>query len=102
LSLALGVLHPDYLMLALTPRQLADWRALHNVEPIGEMGAYYRTGIETAVLANIYKKRTAKAFEPTDFMPTFAKPKPVMKATTPDEIRDVLNMIADGTRRIKG
>lgn len=66
-----------------------EWRALERVEPFGEVGNYYRTGILASMLANMYRNRDTPAYTPLDFMPQFEAP--VEK--TPQELADTLAMI---------
>jgi hypothetical protein len=49
LCLALGVLHPDLLLLRLSATQLAEWRAFLSLEPAGEI----RADLRAAQLAHL-------------------------------------------------
>lgn len=74
LSLALGVFHPDYLLTAISSRQLAEWIAFQRLEPFGETRADFRSGIIASTIANVFRGKKQPAAAPTDFMPRFSRP----------------------------
>lgn len=49
--------------------EFSEWMAFAALEPFGENRADLRAGIVASTLANIHRKKGAKAFAPTDFMP---------------------------------
>lgn len=56
-------------------QQLLDWFEFYQLEPFGEERADLRNGIACALLANVNRGRSSKAFVPTDFMPFVEKPR---------------------------
>jgi hypothetical protein len=72
LALALGYAHPDHLMAQLTSGQLAEWFAFYRLEPFGGWRDDYRSGILASTMANIFSKKGARKFLPTEFMPKFS------------------------------
>lgn len=44
---------------------------LESIEPFGERGNYFRTGILASVIANVHrdKKKRPRPYDPSDFMP---------------------------------
>ena len=69
----------------ISSRELSEWMAFYRLEPFGDQRADLRQAITTAMLANVNRKRSAKAAEPKDFMPfasdkTRAKGKPMTGA----------------------
>lgn len=48
--------------------ELNEWLAYHAIEPWGEARAEARNGILAALIANIHRRRGARAFRPEDFM----------------------------------
>lgn len=50
-----------------------------QIEPFGEWGDYYRTGIVASLLANIHRdpKKRNKPFAPSDFMPSYEAARPL-------------------------
>ena len=73
--MALGYPHPDILLEQITSRQLGEWIAYYRIDPWGEERADLRSGIVSSTMANINRKKGAKAFKPSDFMPEFIKQK---------------------------
>jgi hypothetical protein len=71
----LGFPHPDYLLKALTSRQLAEWRAFYRLQPFGAYRDDWRAGMIASVIANCNRRKNTKPFLPTDFMPQTEKPK---------------------------
>ena len=49
--------------------------AYEHIEPFGETRADLRTGIVASILANVNRKKGARASKPKDFMPEFYKRK---------------------------
>ena len=65
LCLALGVIHPDYLLEKLSCRQLREWEIYNVHEPIG----YMHSAVIGSVLANCNRgKDSDHVFKPEDFI----------------------------------
>lgn len=67
--------------------ELAEWEAFDSLEPFGDMRADVRAGVVASTLANIHRKRGAKAFKMTDFMPML---KLIQPQQTEEEMKSVL------------
>jgi len=55
---------------------LHEWLAYSKVEPFGERRRDIRSGIISAVVANVNRKKGKKAFQANDFLPKFKRQKP--------------------------
>jgi len=60
------------LLRRLDSRELSEWMAYDQIEPLGEWRADLRAGIVAATLANVNRGKAQKPFKPEDFMPDFA------------------------------
>lgn len=60
----------------ISSRELSEWQAYFETDPFGEERADLRAGIIAAIIANIYRKKGAKPFKPSDFMPKYRKQGP--------------------------
>lgn len=69
--MALGELHPDYLLEKLTARQLAEWEIYHSVEPFGEQQQFLQAGIVASTIANVNRGKNKSVFKPSEFMPVW-------------------------------
>ena len=76
LSLALGCLHPDYLLAHITSRQLTEWMLFYEAEPWGSDMDFLRSGIVASTIANCHRDSRKPAFKPSDFMPQSQSGKP--------------------------
>lgn len=74
LCLALGLLHPDYLLNSLTSRQLAEWMAYYAVDPFGDQRGDLQAGIIAATVSNRWRGKNEAPAKPVDFMPYIEKP----------------------------
>lgn len=66
MSLALGFPHPDYLLEALSARQLAEWQQYYALEPFGHPIESWRAGMLASVIARPNSRKRLKA---SDFIP---------------------------------
>ena len=53
----------------MSARELAEWQAFDDIDPIGDERIDLLVGILASVMANPHRKRGARAFKPSDFMP---------------------------------
>ena len=51
-----------------------EWQAFYAINPWGEPRADLRSAVVAHVIANVNRKKGARAFKPKDFMPDFEKP----------------------------
>ena len=56
-------------------RELTEWMAFEQLEPFGSRASYYGHAITAATIANVYRKKGAKAYTAEDFIPKFTPPK---------------------------
>lgn len=59
----------------LTSAQVAEWIAYYNVEPWGYDNDWLQTGVVTSMIANVNRKKGAKAIMPEDVIPSKRKVK---------------------------
>ena len=85
--MALGVIHPDYLLKKLTSTQLKEWELYHDEEPWGEVQQFYQAGIIASTLVNLQIKKGSQPYLATEFMPYYKEKKRVQ---TGEEMRDAL------------
>jgi hypothetical protein len=76
LALALGCTVAE-LLGKISPAELLRWQVFDSIEPIGDHGAYLRTGIVTAMNVNVHMGKKGKPFGPEDFMPQKREPETV-------------------------
>jgi hypothetical protein len=58
----------------MSSRELSEWQAYDQIEPIGWYRVDLAAAIIAALLANQNRKKGAPAFKPSDFMPFLEKP----------------------------
>lgn len=73
LCLELGIKHPDDLIPILSSKQLADWERFYQVRPFGRDMGFFQAAMIVCALANIHKKKNAKAYKVEDFIPKFGE-----------------------------
>jgi hypothetical protein len=61
------------LLTRISSRELTEWVAFEQVEPFGKDTQYYGPAINTAMLANINRKKGTKPLKPDEFVPKFEK-----------------------------
>lgn len=66
------------LLARVNSRELAEWRAYELIEPFGEQRADLRAAIVASVMANAFRGKDQRAYEPKDFMPKFDEPQQPM------------------------
>ena len=59
----------------ISSQEISEWMAYSLIEPFGQETQYIGPAITSTVLANVNRKKGAKAHDITDFMPQFAEPK---------------------------
>lgn len=59
----------------ISSRELAEWQAYDQIDPIGEARADLRAGIVASTVANVNRdpKKRTRPYKPADFMPDFDK-----------------------------
>ena len=107
LSLALGCLHPDFLLKQLTSKQVAEWEAYSQIEPFGGRHRDSYFGLLMALIANTNRdpKRRSKPFKPVDFMiPTAWDKATKTVKQTPEQILNFFKALKKSikTERKKG
>ena len=76
LSLAVGCLHPDHLLAALTSEQLTGWMAYLRLEPIGNEDNR-RMGVLASLIHNVNRKKNSdRVTRPGDFAYIVDPPQP--------------------------
>lgn len=60
-------------------QEFASWQAYDRIDPFGQDRADLGTATVAAVVANANRGKGVKAFQPSDFMPSF-EPKPRQSA----------------------
>lgn len=75
--------------------QVAEWIAYYNLEPFGFTADWLRTGVVAAMIANVNKRKGAKAAMPEDFVPSKRK-----KRQSIAEQRGVLEQIKQWARSV--
>lgn len=70
----------------MTVEEYHTWFILEQLEPWGEYGAWLRTGLMCATLANINRGKNQPAFTPQDFMPEAFSPR--KKLETPKSMKE--------------
>ena len=86
------------LLASLDSRQLAEWYAYLQIEPIGQLREDFRAGMVCATVANYAGRQRAEnagPAQPADFMPSLesALPRPTETAvllSTPEEQADLI------------
>lgn len=63
------------MLAGLSSSQFDEWMQYAAVEPFGEERGDLRAGIVASVIANVHRRKNARAFRPSDFMPTFERKK---------------------------
>lgn len=71
LCLALGEVHPDYLLKKLTSRQLVEWQAFFEQCPFGQDLTDFQLARIASVLLNRWKKQGLPDVSPSDMLPKF-------------------------------
>jgi hypothetical protein len=70
----------NQMLRAMPASELAEWEAYWRIEPWGEARADLRAGIVASTLANAHRKKGARPFAPSDFMPYAEKAAPSGRA----------------------
>lgn len=68
----------EALTASMSSAEFGDWQEYAALEPFGPLREDRRAGIIVATLANVNRdpKRRAEAWEPEDFFPELAQPRP--------------------------
>lgn len=84
-------------------RELSEWQAFFQLEPMPEQRADYRSGVVASVIANTNRAKKSKPFEPTDFTPDYDKaPKKTDQKAVEKKVKDVFGtMIARQKKKRK-
>ena len=53
--------------------EFAEWIAYHSIDPFTIDKSEYLLGVVAAILANVHRKKGARAFKPDDFMPKYGR-----------------------------
>lgn len=91
MCLALGELHPDYLLEKLTSRQIVEWQAWFLEHPFGDDLRDYMTAQLTSIVCNLVASKESHRTRPTDFMPYYRKAE-----MNPDQMKHVLRGVLSG------
>lgn len=71
------MLHPDYLLPALSSRQLAEWQAYFKYQPFGQDMTQFMLARLTAFYLNAHKAKGSEDAKAEDLMPGFRRPQSV-------------------------
>lgn len=74
-------------------REFGEWVAYDRLEPFGETRADLRAAIATATTANAWRGGKGRAFEVSDFMPTFGDERTTAQGA--DEMQNLLSTYAE-------
>jgi hypothetical protein len=61
----------DGMLAEMSSRDLAEWMAYSRIEPWGEERDDLRIGILASMIANMFREKGKKAYEPQDFILNF-------------------------------
>jgi hypothetical protein len=108
--LALGYPHPDYLLDSLTSKQVQEWVAYNQLEPIGEYRRDYMEGQILAMIQNtaqaLYgKKGKRSTSRPEDYIPwgqDIRRPVEPKQVQSPEEIKALFMDLKKGMRQTHG
>lgn len=82
LCLALGVVHPDYLLRQINSYQLAEWMAYFQIHPFGQLES---DRVVARVGASICHHLAKSTIEAKDFLP--------QRQQTPEEVEEALETL---------
>ena len=71
---------------------MSEWQAYFSLEPFGERRADYRNALLCCILANANRGKDQKAFEVSDFLPTYPEDLPDEDAEEPEPWKEQLAM----------
>lgn len=57
----------------MSSKLLAEWMAFFQLEPFGYKSSLHGSAMVSAIIANVNRKKGAKAFQPDDFLPKEVK-----------------------------
>lgn len=63
----------EELLGAISSRELTEWIAFDQVEPIGDRRGDLQAGVVAATVANVNRAKGARAYLVTDFMPEYGR-----------------------------
>lgn len=96
----------DQLLNEISSRELTEWLAYNEIEPIGEGRADLRAGIIASTMAEIHRdpKKRQKPFEAAEFMPDFDRAGAADDEQTPEQQLTIVEMInmAFGGKDLRG
>ena len=80
MSRLLGFSHPDFLLRALTSRQISEWQAYSQLEPIEDWRQDYPFALICSVVVNLFLSvwgpSGGKMTSPRDFLPDWTGERP--------------------------
>lgn len=78
------------LLARIDSRELAEWFAYNQGDPIGAIRGDLQAGIVASTVANCHRAKNAKPFEPGDFMPLVEK--------APQSVEDMQRILMRGAK----
>lgn len=74
-----------------------------SMEPFGDRGRYFQSGMITAMIANVNRRQGSPAFSPIDFMPDINKPEkvPPQTAQTSEELHAMFSKFSEARAKHK-
>ena len=101
----MGFIDVEEMLSKISAKKFIRWVAFLNIDPQGERRADLRTGIIASTLANINKKKDTKAYDASDFMPSFKayeiKAKQSKGGQTLEQMKSILLSIHKTNKKIK-
>lgn len=76
-----------HLLATMPASEFREWQILEAIEPFGEMGNYFRSGIIASTIANVNRQASREPFSPWDFVPKIEEEAKVM---SPEALRQVM------------
>lgn len=76
----------------ISSRELTEWMAFAHLEPFGREAEYIGYALVAATVANVNRGKGQKAYEISDFMPTFEE----KKEQTVEEMIQIAQMMTIG------
>lgn len=92
LSLKMGI-PLDELQERVSSREFLEYLAHFKLEPWGEEKEDYRTGILASTIANVFRSKNQRPFQPDDFIPKVREPQTIEEQL---RIVETLNIIYGG------
>jgi hypothetical protein len=80
LACRLGVWNVEEMLAQMSTEQLHDWMAYAEADPFTEQRADWRAAMVASTVANAFRGKQQRSFQPSDFMPKFGERRRIMTA----------------------